>query len=122
MPGRTDGARRLLIVDDSEDLRELLCEFLEMLGYDPVALGDGEAALQRLRDGLKPELVLLDRQIPRLDGPGLLEAAGDELLGVPVIWMTGAEEVAPHRLVVATLRKPFDLEALEKAVRTHLPG
>ncbi|HEY2031553.1 MAG TPA: response regulator [Myxococcales bacterium] len=110
----------VLVVDDNEDLRELLCEYLTLLGHRPVAARDGLEALQLLAGGQKPKLVLLDRNIPRLDGLSFLEEAGPRLRGVPVIWMTGAADDVQHPLVRATLRKPFDLEALERAVRTYV--
>jgi CheY-like chemotaxis protein len=116
------GSGLVLVVDDNEDLRELLCEFLSMLGHHPMAARDGLEALQMLSDGEKPLLVLLDRNIPRLDGVSFLEEAGQRLSDVPVIWMTGATDDVQHPLVRATLRKPFDLEALERTVRLYLAG
>ena len=110
----------VLVVDDNEDLRDLLCEFLFMLGHQPMAARDGLEALQMLADGRRPLLVLLDRHIPRMDGLAFLEEAAQSLRGVPVIWMTGAADDVQHPLVRATLRKPFDLEALERAVSSYL--
>lgn len=110
----------VLVIDDNEDLRELLCEFLSMLGHRPVAARDGLEALQVLAHDQKPLLVLLDRNIPRLDGLSFLEEAGQRLTDVPVVWMTGAAEDVAHPLVRATLRKPFDLEALERTLRAYI--
>jgi len=114
------GSGPVLVVDDNEDLRELLCEFLNMLGHEPLAARDCIEALQLLADSPKPLLVLLDRNIPRLDGVSFLEQAGQSLGGVQVVWMTGATDDVAHPLVRATLRKPFDLEALERTVRLYL--
>jgi CheY-like chemotaxis protein len=110
----------VLVVDDNEDLRELLCEFLGQLGHETVAARDGVEALQFLQGGARPRLVLLDRNTPRLDGVSFLEQAGASLAGVPVVWMTGAMDDAPHPLITATLRKPFDLHTLEETVREQL--
>lgn len=110
----------VLVVDDNEDLRELLCEFLTMLGHHPMPARDGLEALQMLADGQRPVLVLLDRHIPRMDGVAFLEEAAQSLRGVPVIWMTGAADDVQHPLVRATLHKPFDLAALERTVRSYL--
>jgi CheY-like chemotaxis protein len=121
MSGERVISSRVLVIDDSADLRELLCDFLSALGHDPAAAANGEDGLRLLRASPRPTLVLLDRNIPLLDGPAFLELAGGDLEGIPVIWMTGSADDVPHRSIVATLRKPFDLEALERVLRAHLP-
>jgi len=113
------GAMEVLVIEDNLDLREMIIEVLELQGFDAVAVGDGGEALRLLRNGTKPSLILLDRSTPVLDGPAFLKAAAGVLSGIPVVWMTGADDDRPHPSVVATLRKPFLIEDLLQLVRSH---
>jgi CheY-like chemotaxis protein len=112
-------ASSVLIVDDSADLRELIGEVLETAGYAVTGAEDGAKALRLLRCGLNPRLILLDRNIPVLDGPELLQKAHGLLSGVAVVWMTGEDHDVSHPSVVATLRKPFDLDDVVRVVQVH---
>ncbi|HET7348806.1 MAG TPA: response regulator [Acidobacteriaceae bacterium] len=81
----------ILIADDRPSSRELLRVVLERAGYEVIEAQDGEAALEEIR-ARKPDLVLLDLQMPRLDGYGVLKAVrGDEhLAGLPVVALTAS--------------------------------
>ncbi|HJR96308.1 MAG TPA: response regulator transcription factor [Actinomycetota bacterium] len=77
---------RVLLVDDEPMVREVLARYLEHDGYEVVTAGDGEQALERF-DEHRPDLVLLDLMLPRIDGLEVfrrLRAVGD----VPVIMIT----------------------------------
>ena len=80
---------RVLVVDDKESNRELLRTMLEHAGHEVTEAGDGVAALESMRLE-KPEVVLLDIQMPILDGYAVLERvmADEELRGIPVIAVT----------------------------------
>ena len=62
---------RLLLADDHEDIRELVCLLLENHQVEVTAVGDGEAAA-RLALERPFDVMLLDQRMPRLDGPGAL--------------------------------------------------
>ncbi len=109
----------VLVIEDNLDLREMITEVLGLQGFDAIAVANGSDALTLLRKGTRPSLILLDRSTPVLDGPAFLKAAAGELSGIPVVWMTGAEDDRPHPSVVATLRKPFMIEDLVQTVRSH---
>jgi len=109
----------VLIVDDSADVRELIEELLADVGYKVVAAPDGAEALRLLRGGLRPRVILLDRNTPVLDGPRLLQEANDLLSGIAIVWMTGEPGDVGHPSVVATLRKPFEIDDLIEVVRAH---
>ena len=81
----------ILIADDRPSSRELLHVVLERAGYDVIEAQDGEAALEQIR-ARKPDLVLLDLQMPRLDGYGVQKAIrGDmQLAGLPVVALTAS--------------------------------
>ena len=58
----------ILIVEDDPDAREALVEFLIDGGYLPIAVADGVEALNHLRAGHRPSLIVLDLILPRIDG------------------------------------------------------
>jgi DNA-binding response OmpR family regulator len=113
---------QVLIVDDDESIRTLLCLVLSEEGYEVVTATDGEAALAELRrpGAPAPALILLDLNMPRLDGGAFLTAYGG-LAGphAPVILLSGTRDDAASGaveggagMVVSELPKPFDLDEL----------
>jgi len=80
---------RVLVVDDKASNRELLRTALEYAGHEVMEASDGEAALESMRQ-LKPDLLLLDIQMPGLDGYAVLERvmADPALQGIPVVAVT----------------------------------
>jgi len=62
-----DGATRVLVVDDEENLVELVQGYLERDGYSVLTAGDGRAALALARDE-RPDLIILDLMLPGIDG------------------------------------------------------
>ena len=79
-------ARRILIVDDDPDIRDLLRTLLERAGYLVDSADDGKAALRQFY-ATTPDLVILDVTMPELDGWGTLERIRD-LSDVPVLMLT----------------------------------
>lgn len=63
---------RALLVEDNANERELLARFLRMGGFEVDTAGDGADALDYLHGGGRPDVVLLDMGLPRLDGPTTL--------------------------------------------------
>src|SRR5947208_5827241 len=76
----------VLVVDDESDIRGLVQELLQRAGYDVIEAADGNEGLKRFH-AKKPDLVILDVQMPGLDGWGVLERIR-ELSEVPVIMLT----------------------------------
>jgi|SRR5579863_1053945 len=81
----------ILIADDRPSSRELLRVILERAGYDVLEAEDGEAALQQIHLR-EPDLVLLDLQMPKLDGLAVLQAVrSDPRFGqLPIIALTAS--------------------------------
>jgi len=94
--------KRILAVDDSEALRNLLMALLSRSGYDVALAADGRDALKKLTS-FDPDLILLDIQMPRLDGWEFLELAHKhhDLDDVPVIIFTGKPEPEDHERELA---------------------
>lgn len=112
---------KILIVDDDQESRDLLCEVLEANGYAPHAVADGVAAREVLRVDPEYRIVIADLQMPRESGLELLRKLRQENSKHEVIlmssFMSGAEIKAAKSLGVhALLDKPFQLTELLQTV------
>lgn len=109
---------RTLIVDDEAPARERLRRMLAEIKTVEI-IGEAESGVQAVEmiERERPDLVLLDIQMPGLDGFGVIEALADP---PPVIFVTAYDEYAIRAFEVNALDyllKPFSRERLEKAVR-----
>jgi CheY-like chemotaxis protein len=116
----------VLVVDDESDLRQLVAELLLGHGYDVVLAQHGREALERLCEHC-PDLVLLDLNMPVMDGWQFLAAQRrllePHLVNIPVLLVTGADGADAHAATlkaVGLIEKPFDPDRLLNAVRTAL--
>lgn len=117
--------KTILLVDDSKVTRELIKVYLIARDVRLLDAPDGEVAL-RLARRERPDLILCDLRMPRLDGPGLCQALRAEpaLAGIPVIILTSnADEDSHRRCREAGARdvlvKPIGPRALHDAVARH---
>ncbi|WP_433465829.1 response regulator transcription factor [Spirillospora sp. CA-142024] len=117
-------SRRVLVVDDEANIRDLIDVALRFHGFVTVTAGTGEDALRAAREA-RPDLVLLDVMLPDVDGFEVcrrLRADGDQ---VPVIFLT-ARDTPSDTVTGLTLggddyvTKPFSIEALIARVRAVL--
>jgi CheY-like chemotaxis protein len=109
--------RQVMIVDDDADVGCALVELLAHHGISALRVFDGLEALERLRAGHTPCSIVLDVDMPRLDGPALVAAlrVDPALSRIPVVTMTAG--VPPTGLNTdGHLEKPFDAEALLAAL------
>jgi CheY-like chemotaxis protein len=109
----------VLVVDDDPDIRETLREVIEAEGFAVVCAESGAAALDLLRRGLRPALVVLDLMMPAMSGWDLLAAvrADRALADLPVAVISAAGERAPPKGATHFLRKPVALDALIDLIR-----
>src|SRR5436853_6395785 len=113
----------VLVVDDESDIRGLVQELLQRAGYDVIEAPDGNEGLKRFH-AERPDLVILDVQMPGLDGWGVLERIR-ELSEVPVIMLTArTDELDKVRGLRAGaddyVTKPFGRQELLARVEAHL--
>lgn len=114
--------KKVLVVDDDEGLRNLYKEELEEEGYEVITAKNGKEALQALGKE-KPDLIVLDIVMPKMDG---MEALG-RIIGkdktIPVILHTshpGYQEDFMSWAADAYLLKSSDLTELKKKIQTLL--
>ena len=117
MPGKT-----LLVVEDNAIEREGLAAVLRQEGYSVIPAANGKEALDCLKGGAPPDLLLLDMMMSEIDGWQLLKMLRrrPELLALPVIIVTGLGianlEWARSVGAVGLVRKPIDLEQLKDSL------
>ena len=113
----------VLVVEDDADLREAICELLTTEGVSVARADDGEEALELLRSGLKPSVVLLDLSMPRMNGLEFRRRQveeGPDVADVPVVVLSGwdeGREQMERDTGVAVLRKPVTPQKLFEALR-----
>ena len=124
-PGSGPPRKRILLADDSADMREYVRRLLEE-HYEVETVSDGQAALNSVR-ARRPSLILSDVMMPGMDGFGLVEAlrADDTLKSIPVILLSAraGEEAKVEGLQAGAddyLIKPFSARELLARVRSHL--
>ena len=119
-------AAKVLIIDDEEDYRIIARDVLESEGYEVGLAGDGEEGLAKVRE-LRPDVVLVDWMMPRLDGEGFCRRLREDARcrSLPVLMLTvkqtADEELeALHFGVDDFITKPFKPEELLARVRAAL--
>lgn len=115
----------ILVVDDGKENREFVVEYvLKPNGFQHLTARDGQEGLEMAIQH-RPDLILLDLQMPRLDGIGVLKKLDSRHLDIPVILMTfhGSEEIAVevHRLGVKDyVKKPYTPDEMLDAIERSL--
>jgi CheY-like chemotaxis protein len=114
--------KRILVVDDYHDILEMLALFVHCLGYEPIAVRTGRAALEMANS--LPELILLDLALPDISG---LEVAtilkqNPKTAAIPIVILTALltdswREAAKRAGVSEMLSKPCSLDELRRVLK-----
>jgi putative nucleotidyltransferase with HDIG domain len=116
---------RILVVDDEESIRDVVCSMLKSASYQCRQACSGVEALAVLNADDNFQLVLTDLMMPELDGVGLLEALKAKHQELPVVMVTAVHDIS---VALAAIRygaydyllKPFEREQLLAVVRRAL--
>jgi len=119
--------RKVLIIDDEDDIREVASLSLEAVaGWEVVTAHSGAEGI-RLAAAEKPDAILLDVMMPEMDGPTTFKnlQANPETAGIPVLLLTAKVQGVDQRRfaslgVKAVLFKPFDPLTLSQEMATVL--
>jgi CheY-like chemotaxis protein len=120
-------AKRILLIDDEPEIREIIRVSLELVGgWNVSATGSAREGLTLAADQL-PDAILLDVMMPDVDGPTAFQAlrAAPATSAIPVILLTAKVQATDLRRfdqlgVAATIAKPFDPLTLPSQVATAL--
>ena len=115
--------KRVLVVDDDPDIRELLFTALEDEGFEVVPAGNGQEALAIIKT-FRPDVIVLDLMMPVMDGWQFateLRARDEGDEDIPIVLLSAARDLKTHAKALAAadiIEKPFDLaELLPKIAR-----
>ena len=116
-PASSGGPWRILLVDDDDLIRDSVAPMLEVLGHEVSTAPGGREALTRFEEGLEVDLVILDMNMPGLNGAATLPLLLELRPGLKVLMATGYsdEDIAlllDGRPNVSSIRKPFSLQEI----------
>jgi DNA-binding NtrC family response regulator len=115
----------ILIVDDDREIAETLAELLTPAGHLTRTASNGAEGLRMIADRV-PDLILLDVEMPILDGPGMVKALAlqhDPPLRIPIVLVSAAgniREIAARIGTAHYVKKPFSLRRLIEIVNHAL--
>ena len=112
-------ARKVLLVEDDDDLRAALTDALVEQGFSVVGAEDGEAGFRALVEMGACDVVLLDLQLPVLSGRGFVDRIRSyvRFRGTPVVTMTAFDTFVAPPGVAAVLKKPLDVGHVAAVLR-----
>ena len=105
----------VFIVEDDTDTREMLAKFLELEGFSVAVAANGKQALESLRQGTTPSVILLDLMMPVMDGWEFrkLQVEDPDLRDIPTIVVSAAGRDRLAKVSAdAYLSKPVDMDEL----------
>lgn len=128
LAGASSLSNRVLVVDDTEMVRSVTGEMVEILGYEVELASSGEEAIERIREGEFFQLIMMDVQMPGLNGiDSVREIRKLELEGqrACVVAMTatgdgGIQSMEGGGVFEGLLNKPFSLDELQGCLTTYI--
>jgi two-component system cell cycle response regulator DivK len=119
--------RKILVIEDNEQNLYLIRYILEDCGYEVFAALDGEEGIERAA-ALLPELILLDIQLPVMDGYAVARCLrkNPDIVDTPIVAVTsyampGDRDKAMEAGCTGYIEKPIDPDTFETQVRRYLP-
>ena len=121
-----DAKKKILIIDDEEDIQKLLKIRLEQDSFTVITAGDGASGAKMAEQEI-PNLILLDIMMPNVDGYSCLKEIrkNQKTKDIPVIMLSGKEEEKVRDLfafqkINGYVEKPFELDNLVAKIRETL--
>jgi CheY-like chemotaxis protein len=105
----------LLVVDDNDDVREMMCLTLELEGHEVHSAANGRQALAQLENGLRPCVILLDLMMPVMNGWEFRSALqrDERFKDIPIVVISAAgSDIIGQTTAGLFLPKPIDVDTL----------
>ncbi len=120
-----DTDRRVLVIEDDADVRTMISIMLTIEGYQVSTAENGQEALDLLRHGDHPNLILVDLMMPVMNGWQFRaeQVRDPNLARIPAVVISGGDRVAEHTRALGAadyLRKPIDLDVLLATVQRYV--
>lgn len=120
VPDMEEAQRTVIVVDDSDEVRDILTQLFEGEGYRVLPVEDGETALLMTKR-VRPSLITLDIHLPREDGHEILRRlkADPDTSAIPVVVISGQAdllELGDRLGADGILAKPFDLTDMQQLI------
>jgi CheY-like chemotaxis protein len=119
--------KKVLYIEDNEQNLYLVRFILEKHGYEVFSAMDGQDGIE-LAAGVKPDLILLDIQLPLMDGYAVARQlrANPELVGIPIVAVTSYAMAGDRDKALAAgcngyIEKPINPDTFMQQVESHLP-
>ena len=112
----------VLIVEDDVELRDMMAQLLTLEGFVATSVANGREALEYLRRGDRPDIILLDLMMPVMDGWEFRrkQQSDPALAKVPVVVLSALDHRRAAEVdAVAFLKKPLDFDRLLELVRRY---
>ena len=126
MSHNTESTKKILVVEDNQDSRELVIKVLKSRGYLIMEAADGEAALQKLAEE-RPDLILMDISLPKIDGYEVTRRLKkqESFKDIPIIALTahamkGDREKSLQAGCDGYIPKPISVRDLPDQIQTFL--
>jgi len=120
----TEKKKKILVVDDSQDMRSILSMRFRINGYDVIMAQDGQEGLDKIKEEM-PNLVILDLMLPKIDGYEVCRMLkfDDKYKNIPIIILSALDQQEDREKAIgsgadAYFIKPFDLELLLNKIRS----
>ncbi|MEA1992702.1 MAG: response regulator [Thermodesulfobacteriota bacterium] len=115
--------KRILVIEDNQEVRSMLEDYLVYFGYEVVTASDGLQGLKEIK-GRDYDLVITDITMPYVSGIGIIAVLKRNHPDIPVIAITGfgyhAEELAHEKKADRILSKPFEVQELRETIENLL--
>ncbi len=114
--------KKILVVEDDEVMRDLVCKFLERAGYETIKASDGLIAINIIENA-EIDLLLTDIFMPNIEGMELIRRVKDADYSFPIVVMSGDRKLSDHYLKMSEklgadriVSKPIDYDTLIKTI------
>lgn len=118
--------KKILVIEDNHDIRENICELLELSGYETCQAPNGLKGVESAQKN-SPDLIICDIMMPEMDGYGVLSTLNKNLAttGIPFIFLTAKAEKSDFRKGLSMgaddyITKPFTDDELLHAIKMRL--